>query len=265
MPAILIVENDDLEMRFINSVIQETLGEKYAQVAVRTGTQAVYSARQHQPELILTDVLLPDMDGIDLIRELRKFLPESCISILTACTDFYRAQRAIHLRVHEYMLKPVKPRDLKAVLEGMAQLAAGKSPSGKEAKALFPSTGDVNKDSRALFIEDSLQYICEHYGEKISLEDTARRVFINTQYFSRVFRRDVGMTFTEYLNSLRVKAACKLLVSTNYPVYRVASECGFSDSSYFNRVFLRYMEMTPQRYRRLHRSYPKPEKPDKKP
>ena len=252
MPAILVIENDNLEMDFIGSVIKEALGGKYSLITARSGAQAIRSARQNYPELILLDILLPDMDGIDVVRKMRQFLPHSCISILTACTNFYCAQKAISLRVYEYMLKPIKPRDLKSVLERMAELVASETQLEKDT-GLTAAAAQKSKDDQVPFIEESLRYIHTHFEEKLNLEDVAKRVYINTQYFSRVFKRATGVTFTEYLNSLRVQAACNLLATTNYPAYRIANECGFSDPSYFSRVFLRYTEMTPQKYRRLHR------------
>lgn len=60
----------------------------------------------------------------------------------------------------------------------------------------------------------------------------------------------MGVTFTQFINNLRVQHACKLLETTNYPAYRIASECGFTDASYFNRVFYTQMEMTPKEYKR---------------
>lgn len=257
MPAILVIENDDLEMDFIHSVIQEELGRKYSVLTARTGAQGIRSARQNHPEIILMDILLPDTDGVDVIREMRRFLPNSCISILTACTDFYCAQKAISLRVYEYLLKPIKPRDLRAVLERMVMAANGTLTDGSLAAALAIPEERPQKEQAPL-IEESLRYIRAHFEERLNLEDVARRLYINAQYFSRIFKRETGVTFTEYINSMRVQAACNLLTATNYPAYRIANECGFSDPSYFNRVFLRHTGMTPQKYRRLHRGHTDP-------
>ena len=253
MPAILVIENDDLELEFIRSVIQKTFDRKYAVLTAHTGSQGIRSAKQNDPKMILMDLLLPDMDGIDAIQEMRQFLPDSCITILTASTDFYSAQKAISLRVHEYLLKPVKPQKLESVLERMAFLSFGEilqaEKQAEESPPLPPA--QTAQSLRTPLIEEAIQYIQAHYEEKLSLEDLAKRFYINAQYFSRLFKREMGVTFTEYINSLRVEAACHLLTATSYPAYRIASECGFSDPSYFNRVFLRHMEVTPQKYRRM--------------
>jgi YesN/AraC family two-component response regulator len=103
---------------------------------------------------------------------------------------------------------------------------------------------------RQSFIENSLLYIKEHFKDKLTLEAVASKVFVNPKYFSHVFKQEMGVSFTEYANSLKIELACKLLATTNYHVCRISLECGFSDPSYFNRVFCAQMNMTPQTYRK---------------
>jgi len=107
------------------------------------------------------------------------------------------------------------------------------------------------KDDRQYFIEESLKFIREHFRERLTLEMVASKVFVNPKYFSHVFKKEVGVAFTEYIIHLRIQYACRLLETTNHPAYRISLECGFSDPSYFNRVFCAQMNMTPQTYRKL--------------
>jgi YesN/AraC family two-component response regulator len=106
------------------------------------------------------------------------------------------------------------------------------------------------KTERQYFIEESLKYIQEHFKERLTLELVASKVFVNPKYFSHVFKREMGISFTEYVIGLKIEHACKLLETTNYHAYRISIECGFSDPSYFNRVFCAQMNMTPQTYRK---------------
>ena len=103
---------------------------------------------------------------------------------------------------------------------------------------------------RQLFVENSLLYIKEHFKDKLTLEAVASKVFVNPKYFSHVFKQEMGVSFTEYVNSLKIEFACKLLATTNYHVNRISFKCGFSGPSYFNRVFCAQMNMTPQTYRK---------------
>ena len=106
------------------------------------------------------------------------------------------------------------------------------------------------KIERQSFIEESLKYIKDHFKERLTLELVASKVYVNPKYFSHVFKREMGVSFTEYVIGLKIEYACKLLETTNYHAYRISIECGFSDPSYFNRVFCAQMNMTPQTYRK---------------
>lgn len=251
MSGILIVDNDDLELDFIKEMINEEVGTQYKIQTCGGGRLAVKTARHMFPDLLIMDIMLSDMDGMDAAEEISRLLPECCISILTACADFHYAQRAIHIHIFDYMLKPVRPDDFKETLRNMVAY----SESRRDRGTLLPTYVSTESDGaeQKNFIEDSVQYIHEHYKERLRLSQVASRVYMNTQYFSRVFKRELGVSFTEYVNKLKIQYACQLLETTNYPAYRIASECGFTDPSYFNRVFCLHMNQTPQKYKKSYR------------
>lgn len=257
MHSILIVEDEELELEFIEAVIREELQPEDVLITAHTGAQAVQQAKKRHPDIIIMDIVLPEMDGLEAIAEIRKFAPETCISILSAYTDFRFAQRAISLRVFEYMLKPIKPSDFKVILKHMMEtVEEGREHEKNSAPQLVAETIAKNSQTSAeqqSFVDESVRYIQKHFKERLTLQMVASRVYMNAQYFSRVFKRETGVTFTEYVNTLKIQYACKLLETTNYPAYRISSECGFTDPSYFNRVFYAQMNMTPKKYKKLSR------------
>ena len=92
-------------------------------------------------------------------------------------------------------------------------------------------------------------FIEDRHSEPLSLEDVAKEVNISAYYFSRVFRKSIGMTFTEYLARLRVEKVKQLLLNPNKRVSEAAFEAGFQSLSQFNRVFLRVAGESPSDYR----------------
>ena len=257
MHSILIVEDEELELEFIETVVREELQPEDTLLTAQTGAQAVRLAKKRRPDIIIMDLMLPEMDGLETIAEIRKFAPDTCISILTAYTEFRYAQRAISLRVFEYMLKPIKPSDFKVTLKRMMEsVEEGRSYTKSSVPQIASETvaknGGAGTEQQS-FVDESVRYIQKHFKERLTLQMVASRVYMNAQYFSRVFKRETGVTFTEYVNTLKIQYACKLLETTNYPAYRISSECGFTDPSYFNRVFFAQMNMTPKKYKKIFR------------
>ncbi|NBB94440.1 MAG: helix-turn-helix domain-containing protein [Planctomycetes bacterium] len=101
-------------------------------------------------------------------------------------------------------------------------------------------------------IAEALRYMADHLAEPISREDVADAAGLSPSHFSRQFTAHIGRTFTDMLNQMRIDKATGLLVRTDRPLVLIAMDCGFSDQSYFTKVFRRYARTTPGQYRLRH-------------
>ncbi len=106
---------------------------------------------------------------------------------------------------------------------------------------------DSEKD--LLIPQDILDYITEHFNEKISLSDLSQRCFYNPAYFSRLFKKAFNMSFTDYIMDVRLKRCCELLKNSDYTIERIIEECGFSDRNTFYERFKNKYGCTPSEYR----------------
>lgn len=114
---------------------------------------------------------------------------------------------------------------------------------------LFTPT-EKNYDKRVEEIKTVLTYIRENYKDKIYIQDLARQVNMNAQYFCRFFKRSIGRSPMEYINEYRLKQSLRLLKETDLPVTEVCLECGYNNLGNFLRSFKKYAGTTPLRYRR---------------
>ena len=100
-------------------------------------------------------------------------------------------------------------------------------------------------------IMPALSYINENYPQPLTLDDVCRYMGLNCAYFCRLFRTSTGITFTEYLNALRVRKSAEMLSGSSKSVTEISMDVGFSTVAYYNRVFKKYMRCTPTVYRFL--------------
>jgi len=239
MSVVLIVEDELLELEFLESIVTDLLPNDKI-LTCESGIQAVELARQYRPDIIVMDILIPELDGLKAIQEIKKFLPQVPVMILSAYSDFSYAQTAIRLGVQEYLLKPIKPSVIKQAIHDL--LAAASATEEEDYRE--------TKINQIYFIEKSIKYIHDNFKQKLPLQLVSSYIYVNPQYFSRIFKKEVGVNYIDYVNNLKIEYACKLLETTNYPAYRISGECGFTDPSYFNRVFVQQMKTTPHAYRR---------------
>ncbi|WP_436235424.1 response regulator transcription factor [Paenibacillus sp. LjRoot153] len=97
-------------------------------------------------------------------------------------------------------------------------------------------------------ISKALKFIADNYASNISLDITASSLNLNASYLSRLFKEEMQMTFTEYLNRVRIQTSCMLMESGKYALKQISSEVGFLSYTYFFKVFKSITEMTPQVY-----------------
>ncbi len=100
------------------------------------------------------------------------------------------------------------------------------------------------------FLESVLSYVSEHYAQSISIEELAKMHYISYSHFSALFKRMTGNNFVDYLNSVRISAAERLLVTTDMQVTEIAQAVGYSDLSYFSRRFSEHNHISPRAYRK---------------
>lgn len=201
---------------------------------------ALAHLEHHCVDVIITDIRMPGMSGLDLIQRLRAgsggHVP---IIILSGYADFQYAQRAIELGVVKYMTKPTNPRELLAFLSQLeTQL---ETPTEEEAE----DSGEVSN----LLVAQAIAYLEAHYQEKISLREVAAALYISPNYLSDLFRRHTGQTLSDYLQHLRMEKARRYLGDVRYKVSDIARLVGFTDSRYFSSSFKKLYGMRPLDYR----------------
>lgn len=145
---------------------------------------------------------------------------------------------------------PLKPglRALAAFFEVLAQLVLHKrtlSPIASQGARSVVST-QTEQDRR---IARVIEWMHTHLAQELRVEDAARLVHISPAAFSRYFCREVGKSFTEYINDIRCGETCLQLRATDKPVALIASECGFATLSNFNHQFRRRMGLSPRAFR----------------
>ena len=100
-------------------------------------------------------------------------------------------------------------------------------------------------------IQKCITYIEFHYTENLTLDVITHELNLSKSYLSNLFKKEVGITITDFIHKTQLRHALQLLNATNLPIHDIALECGFDDINYFSRVFKKYQGQTPSNYRKI--------------
>lgn len=249
MLKILVADDEILIRKGISDMIKEMqLPDIHMIEMAEDGEAALAKVKELLPELIIVDINMPFLDGLELIEAVRAIVPDSRIIIISGYDDFKYAQRALSMGVTSYLLKPVSRADLLQALRKESEMYTARMWERNQMKTV---NAPVLTESDAVM--QAIQYIDSHFGDNdLTLSSVAERFYVNKTSLSKKITQITGQSFPEYLNQLRMDRAKKMLEDPHYMIYEVASLVGYSSQHYFCRLFREYSGMSPTEYRVKH-------------
>ncbi|MDO5134693.1 MAG: response regulator [Eubacteriales bacterium] len=204
------------------------------------GKEGLEAIRREKPDILITDIAMPGMTGLAMVAALKSEFPHMQISILTGYRDFDFCQEAIRLGVARFLLKPSRLEEIQEALKVMTDRLA----------ALNIPREEMQEGSAGSFIvKNALQYMEEHYREKLSLATVAEKTYVSQWHLSKLLNRAEGKNFSEILNQIRIRHARELLREGSLRIADISELVGFADVAHFSRVFKRIEGISANEYR----------------
>lgn len=241
--SLLLVEDDDQIRNGLSTYFP--WGDLGYQVVAccANGMEALEFVRNHDVDVILTDIRMPMMDGLEMLEKMRLENVNAYIVILSAYGNFEYAQRAIELGVSNYIIKTTKFDNLVQVFRNIRN----NLDKGTEIQNDLPLK--VVPKMKADKVQDIERYIEDHIADA-TLQSVADHMKYNPVYFSRFFKENTGVSFIDYLLKKKMEYATKLLRSTKLPISVISEKVGYSNEKNFSRAFKRYVGCNASEYRR---------------
>ena len=236
MYQILIVDDERTVCQGMQQLIDwNQLGFEISGVA-RNGREALDLQRQYHYDLIITDLKMPVMDGIELIQALAKEEHNCKVIIVSAYGEFTYAQTAMQYGVQYYLLKPVEESVLCGYLSKIAEDLSKRSKeiNSNSDKKLFEHQYNLSANG---VVMEMRRYVSAHYAEPLSLNSLAMIYNFSPVYLGRIFKKETGCSFNEYLNRYRIEIAREYMEQGNMSVSEIANHVGYNDVKYFYKCF----------------------------
>ena len=243
MLKVLVVDDEEMVRRGIVLGVDWAARGCVLAGEAASGEEGLAAAERYSPNLIITDVRMPKMDGIEMMDRLREKGCRAHVIVLTAYSDFSYARSALQFGADDYLLKPFRDQELTAAIDKIRR-------KEREQTSLTPQdTLPLLKGDKSKYVLQALEYIAAHYGDQdISITSIAAHLGVSEGHLSHVFKKETSYTIISYLTQYRIHTAMKLLQDCRYKVYEVAEMVGYRDVAYFGSTFKKLVGVSPSEY-----------------
>lgn len=203
------------------------------------GQEGLEVIARYRPDLIVTDIKMPRLDGLEMVRQLRAQGNRAYVILLTAYSDFSYAQAAVKLGAVDYLLKPFHDGELEAAVQRI-------SGRGREQ----PRPGDfADISSKNRNVMQAIEYMNANYNDpELNVGAVARSVGLSEGHLSHIFKKETGYTLNGYITACRMHMAMHLLRERRLRVSEVAERVGYRDIAYFSSTFKKFTGSSPTEY-----------------
>ena len=259
-PTILLVEdNKDIKL-----LVKLLLCDRYNVLSAANGKEGIDLATEYIPDIVITDIMMPIMDGIEMTTRMKQS-PLLChipIVALTAKSTEQDRLEGIKSGVVSYLCKPFSPEELLAHIE---QLLSDSEALKKFYMQKLMADRKPEEDPQPVD-DSSMQFLLAakaavsngiKQNPDFSAQDLAEKMCMSSSQLNRKLTGVVGCSAIGYIQQVKIKLACKLLADESKNISDIGAEAGFSDPAYFSRTFKRYMNCSPSQYRQKLMAMPK--------
>lgn len=249
-PSVLIVEDN----ASVSYYIAELLKKNYRLYYARNGAEGLEKAKEFMPDLLVTDLMMPEMDGYELCREVRSsaILNHIPIIVITAKCEEKDRIRLLEAGADAYLQKPFNAEELRIrinkLLEQRRLLREKYTHALHEGTEQSVELSSLDKD----FLGRLTNIIYAQLSDStLNSSSVADKMCMSKSQLNRKIRTITGYNTAAYILQMRMEKAKRMLASTDTPISDIAMKCGFEDASYFGRVFKQAFNITPSQYRKM--------------
>ncbi|MFS0725488.1 response regulator [Paenibacillus sp. 1P07SE] len=250
MIHIVIADDEPRTREGIKRVLEGWLTDSYHIALADNGVMALELLQQQPVDLLISDIRMPGLSGLELVEQLSAYDHKPHCIFISGYSEFSYAQQAIQLDAVDYLLKPLEKQEILAAVSKALQRRADKQAQEQWKKVTDVQLAELKQETHHAEINKALHYVRENIGEQISAKQLAEMLHMNANYFSQLFKEQMGISFSDYVTRQRLQLAKRLLLTTSMSVQGIAEQAGYQSDRYFIRVFRAHEQLSPAQFRK---------------
>lgn len=245
MCNILMVTPDNQLKQSLTSLLNKYFVNVFILPHAKTGPEALTLAKSHHPEIIMLDLNLGNENAYSYQRDLLTHYPNLRSIVIDTHENFKNAQTAIRLGAIDYLVQPlVEKETLSSIHRAIISL--------NQVSLLNHHSEDAPPTQNETILP-MIQYIHKNYQQELNLDSLADFMHLNKNYICQLFKKEVGMTYISYLNQYRVEQSKLLLRNSDQQLAEISEKVGYTDPTYFSRIFKKITDISPNQYRQTYK------------
>lgn len=256
MWKVVLIDDEEIIVEGLRRIVRwESYGCEVV-AAAYNAAEGEAAIRTHMPHIIITDIKMPDADGLTMLAGLRSEFPDMQVIVLSGHSDFAYAQQAIRLGVRRFLLKPSKMEEIEEALLCATAYLSRKDKDAAEAEAAEEQLTGAG----SYVVRQAIAYMEDHYAERLTLQTVAEHCYVSQWHLSKLLNKHADQSFYDLLNTIRIRRAQELLKDPSLKISEICELTGYADTAHFARVFKRILGMSANEYRNtvcsLHKTRP---------
>lgn len=248
MNHVMLVEDDEV-IRYVYRKMKAWRSYDFHIAAeVSNGVRALEAFRQNPVDVIFTDIRMPLMNGIHLMKEVNKISPQTLFVLISSYNEFEYAREGLRLGAIDYIVKPMEEKQLEEVLIRVKQkLDTQKWDTDLSWIQPIFQKKEILEDC---LIHRLCKYLEKHIHSALSMEEVAEAMGLNKDYMGKQIKLKTGMSFKNLYHQTKVEYAKPLIRSGQYKVYEISELLGYPNADSFTQQFKSTTNMTPMEYKK---------------
>lgn len=249
MWTVLLVEDEVFVRESVRRIVDwQSLGFNVIGEA-GNGEEALGFIEQHLPDLIICDILMPKMNGVEPLQRVRELEIGSRFIMLSCLSDFDYVRKALEYGASNYILK--LSMNVQSLMDALVKVEVELSKQQASGLLIPPLRIDTPQqtDTGHREVDKLISYMKENFRSMISLRMLAEHVSMDEKYISTLFKKKTGTNVIQFLHQLRIDEARRLLEQSNMTISEIGTQVGYENDNYFIKIFKRFTALTPNSYR----------------
>lgn len=237
MYKLVIIDDEYYTLEGMSEIIDWEKYDIHIAGTASDGTDGIKIIRETSPDIVIADICMQEMDGLEMVERLRKENYKGKVIILSGYQTFEFARRSIDLKVEKYLTKPINKEQLEETIS-------------KIVEELNEERGESLSIEPPELFGKILAEVDNNYTKELRLSSLAEQFFCSPAYISKAFKKYTGMNFIDYISKKRMDKAKELLGYSSMSVDEVMWHVGYQDAKHFRMLFKRQEGISPSEYRK---------------